>query len=96
MNKRGSDTAVNPLIWIALGVFVLIILMVLFRDQIFKGSKSYTALSDQASLDEAKCTFILGRACRERCLSTEEPVTVAPDACKSPKATCCQIKPTST
>ena len=63
MNKRGSETAINPLIVIALGVIVLVILIVIFRDQVSKGGTSYDKIKDQAVLDDKKCSFIMGRSC---------------------------------
>jgi hypothetical protein len=82
MNKRGSETAINPLITIALGVVVLIILIVIFRDQITKGSTSYTDISKQATLDATSCSFVRGLSCKSDCdTSTEKEITEAKPSC---------------
>src|SRR3989344_2939210 len=77
MNKRGSEVAINPLITIALGVIVLIILIVIFRDQITKGGKSYTDIASQASTDENACSFIKSRTCRAAPCPTHEKEIIA-------------------
>ena len=63
MHKKGSEMAINPLIVIALGVLVLVILIVIFRDQVKKGSDQYTGIYQQANLDDTKCSFLMGRSC---------------------------------
>lgn len=86
MNKRGSEIAINPLIVIALGVIVLVILIVIFRDQINKGGDSYTDLSNQATLDDTVCSFVKGRSCQVApCTPPNEQITQASSNCPKKK-----------
>ncbi|MBS3124964.1 hypothetical protein J4211_01770 [Candidatus Woesearchaeota archaeon] len=92
MNKRGSEVAINPLITIALGVIVLIILIVIFRDQITKGGKDYTKISEQAGLD--KCSFLTGRSCvAASTCPTDKPLRVTEADVNCPfNNICCQTQ----
>ena len=98
MNKKGSEIAINPLIVIALGVLVLIILIVIFRDQIAKGSSSYIKIQDQAQAD--KCSLLLGRQCVATCTTQtiseanadcEQRATKATEAPAERAKTCCKL-----
>ena len=66
-NKKG-DLAIGPVIAIILGLVVLIILIMVVRQQVTKGAERYDAIGGEAELAADKCaSIIFGRACSSNC-----------------------------
>ena len=79
--------AINPLIVIALGVIVLVILIVIFRDQVSKGGDKYDEISDQAGLKS--CSPLLKRSCVLAQKSPDGNIPIPEAKCPENKI-CCQ------
>lgn len=65
MNKRGIEMATSTIIMVLIGLIVLAIIVVVFRQQVTKGSQGYQEYTGQTSpgaLDKCQ-NFILGRKC---------------------------------
>ena len=73
MDKKGGEMSIQAIIMIVLGLVVLVILIIVFRGQIGKGTLKYQNLSEEA-FQEAKgkvCEgFLLGRECMPTSCST--------------------------
>jgi len=68
MNKKGAEIATSTIVMILLGLAVLIILIMVFRQQIAKGAQQYANISSQTTLSSDSCaSIILGRACSDTC-----------------------------
>jgi len=64
MNKKGAEFAVGTVVMIVLGLAVLVILILVVRQQVTKGSQGYSDISDQATVNPTKCTsIIMDRRC---------------------------------
>lgn len=63
-NKKGAEFAIGTVVMIVLGLAVLIILILVVRQQVTKGAQGYTDISKQAELNSTRCVNpILGRSC---------------------------------
>lgn len=63
-NKKGAEFAIGTVVMIVLGLAVLIILILVVRQQVTKGAQGYSDIGGQAELNPTKCTnIILGRSC---------------------------------
>jgi len=63
-NKKGAEFAIGTVVMIVLGLAVLIILILVVRQQVTKGAQGYSDIGGQAELNSTKCTnIILGRSC---------------------------------
>lgn len=63
-NKKGAEFAIGTVVMIVLGLAVLIILILVVRQQVTKGSQGYSEIGGQAKLDSDNCkSIILGRSC---------------------------------
>jgi hypothetical protein len=63
-NKKGAEFAIGTVVMVVLGLAVLIILILVVRQQVTKGAQGYTGIANQTDLSPTKCTnLILGRSC---------------------------------
>ncbi|MBI4146515.1 hypothetical protein HY489_04210 [Candidatus Woesearchaeota archaeon] len=68
MHKRGAEFAVGTVIMIVLGLIVLVILSVVVRNYVTKGTKQYSEIGEQAQAGADVCQSILsGRSCASSC-----------------------------
>ncbi len=63
-NKKGAEFAIGTVVMVVLGLAVLIILILVVRQQVTKGAQGYTGIANQTDLNPTKCAnLILGRSC---------------------------------
>ena len=63
MKKKGVELAVGTVIMIVLGLAVLVILILVVRQQVTKGAKSYTEIGEQVTMSGGCSNILEGRAC---------------------------------
>ncbi|VVB81066.1 Uncharacterised protein [uncultured archaeon] len=63
MNKKGAEFAINTVIMIVLGLIVLVILILVVRQQVTKGASQYTQIGEQATATGGCASFLEGRSC---------------------------------
>lgn len=62
--KKGAEFAIGTVVMIVLGLAVLIILILVVRQQVTKGAQGYSDIGGQAKIDGDNCkNIILGRSC---------------------------------
>jgi len=63
--KKGQGMSINVLVMAVLGIVVLIIIIMVVRNQITEGSARFTAIGEKADIGSLdKCdNIILGRSC---------------------------------
>ncbi len=88
--------ATSTIIMVLIGLIVLAIIVVIFRQQATKGSESYNQYTQQTTPDaQKKCdSFILGRSCvaQSECTSAKgrRPASGFFDPCPADKPVCCE------
>lgn len=97
MNKRGIEMATSTIIMVLIGLIVLAIIVVIFRQQATKGSESYNQYTQQTTPGALKAcdSFILGRSCvaDSECTSAKgrRPASGFFDPpCPADKPVCCE------
>ena len=64
--KKGQGMSVQTVVMIVLGLIVLVILVMVVRQQVTGGAKKYTEIGKEATIKADKCgSFILGRSCSD-------------------------------
>ena len=66
MDKRGAEMAISTVVWIVLGLVVLIIIILVVREQITKGAAKYTEIGEQVTTTGGCSSFLEGRSCVEK------------------------------
>ena len=55
--------AISTVVWIVLGLVVLIIIILVVREQITKGAAKYTEIGEQVTTTGGCSSFLEGRSC---------------------------------
>ncbi|RJQ18718.1 hypothetical protein C4580_06500 [Candidatus Woesearchaeota archaeon] len=79
MQKRGAEFAVGTVIAIVLGLIVLVIVALVIRQQVTKGSSQYTELGEQAGSLGGCSNLLLGRGCFENQCPPDKVPEIQPD-----------------
>jgi len=84
--KKGAEMAINTVIMIILGLIVLVILILVVRQQVTKGAAKYTELGDQATATGGCSSFLEGRSCvKGTCPPDMKPVAGTWADCEAKK-----------
>lgn len=90
MNKRGQGFSITTIIMVVLGLLALVIVIILFRQQVTKGASQYEQIGQGTGLEADRCfNLIEGRSCVEgrNCPEGMEPVSGRWKDCEG---TCCK------
>ena len=71
MNKKGAEFAVGTIVMLVLGLVVLVILILVVRQQITKGAEKYTDIREEATIKK-ECTS--PRTCSNECRPDQHEV----------------------
>jgi len=64
MKEKKGDIAIGTVISVVLGLVVLVIIILVVRQQVTKGASKYSEIGEQATIKQDTCTsFIMGRVC---------------------------------
>jgi hypothetical protein len=63
MNKKGAEMATNTIIMIILGLVVLVILILVIRQQVTKGASKYTEIGEDVTTTGGCYSLFEGRSC---------------------------------
>jgi len=75
MHKRGQGFSINTIVMIVVGLVAVVIVILLFRQQITTGSGQYEQISQGTGLEADRCfNLIEGRSCAENCPEGYESV----------------------
>ncbi|RMD58272.1 hypothetical protein D6825_01370 [Candidatus Woesearchaeota archaeon] len=91
MDKKGAEIATSTIVMILIGLVVLVVVILLFRQQATAGAKGYGEFQKQTSPDALKkCNnIILGRFCAEGS-SCPEGSTSVPGVWPDCNTVCCE------
>lgn len=92
MNKKGVEMATGTIVMVLIGLIVLAIIVVIFRQQATKGSEGYQEYRQQTGVGSlSNCNnIILGRKCVDAgsCPEGSRRASGIFEDCQSPKACC--------
>ncbi|MEM4247462.1 MAG: hypothetical protein QXF14_04025 [Candidatus Woesearchaeota archaeon] len=96
--KRGQGLSINTIILAVLGLVVLVLLILIVRTQLQKGSQKYVNITGEAekearAKDVCETIFALrSRQCAEpgKCPANYQPLSGSWQDCQAPKSVCCE------